>query len=223
MGNTATRIYMLAAMIVGVYGLNRLVQAQTEPPEVEMPSWSFESLPEKLGAWRGERTTLDPEIAAATGAATIVDRIYRDDRGHVVSLHSAMFSDPVAGIYHTPMNCYFANGWKTVSKTEATIDIGGGQTIPVRLVYWEKENNQVLVAFWYQVGDHILYTREDMPALRWKMWGQPVWPAMFKMMLQVSVTGTDDPREVILDLGGKIAQWINQPAHKSYLDRWPEK
>ncbi len=45
MNTTARRLYAVAVIIVATYGISRLVQAQTEPPEVDMPSWTFREFP----------------------------------------------------------------------------------------------------------------------------------------------------------------------------------
>ena len=67
-----------------------------------MPSWTFREFPQQLGNWHGEETRLDPEIAVATGAEVLVNRNYRDTRGHAISMHAAMFKNPAVGITHTP-------------------------------------------------------------------------------------------------------------------------
>ena len=97
------RVYIVAALIPLTWWGAGWVKAALEPPEVDMPDWTFREMPRQLGNWHGEDTRMDPKIAVATGAKldTIVDRIYRDDAGHVINMHTAMFDDPAGGVYHS--------------------------------------------------------------------------------------------------------------------------
>jgi EpsI family protein len=221
MNTTATRLYVVAAIIVGAYGVSRLLQIATEPPEAELPGWTFNEMPLQLGKWRGENTKLDPEIAAATGAATIVDRAYRDEQRIAVSLHTAVFEDPAIGINHSPLNCYRRNGWNKTDDTRENVEISQGSTLPVAMTAWEKEGEKVMVVYWYQLGEQVLYDRFELGSIRWKMRGQPKWPALIKVMIQIPVTDPDDSKALVLGFAEHVAKWLNQPAHKKYLGRWP--
>ncbi len=216
-GSTAVRIYIVAAVVLAVYGGSRLVKASLQPPEVVLPSWTFDQLPVQLGDWRGAKTELDPEIAVATGAELnrIVDREYRDDRGHAVSMHTAMFKDLAAGVYHAPFNCYRSKGWQKMKDTTANLVIDDGLTIPVSLTTWDKDGERALVVFWYQLGEHVLFERWDLGTkVRWAMRGQPKWPALIKVMLQIQVHEQEDAKAAILGFAEQVAKWENQPGHR---------
>lgn len=221
MNSVAKRLYVVAAIIVATIGISYLVEAGLEPPAVEIPDWSLSSLPLRLGAWNGETTELDPKIALATGADVIVDRQYRDDLGHAVSLHTALFKDPATGVYHSPMNCYRGAGWKLVDETIEKVEVADDLTIPVRLMTWEREDEQILVAYWFQLGQHVLYGREDLGLkVRWAMRAQPTWPVLVKIMLQAPLTDPEDSKTVAIGFTRQVAKWLNQPEHRKYLDRW---
>jgi EpsI family protein len=221
MKNVTTRLYVVAGIVLATIGISYLVQAATEPPGVEMPTWTLSSLPIRLGNWRGEATKLDPQIAAATEADVIVDRLYHDDTGHTVSLHSAMFQRPDKGVYHSPMNCYRSAGWKLIEETRENIEISGDLTIPVNLTTWEREGDKILVAFWYQLGEYVLYSRADLGiGVRWALRGQAKWPVLVKLMVQAPLTDPEDSRTVAIGFTRQLAKWLNQPEHRKYLDRW---
>jgi EpsI family protein len=217
MNSTATRVYIVVAIILVIYGGAHVAQLLAEKPDVEMPDWTFRELPLQLGNWSGEETTLDPTIAAATGAEVIVDRAYHDDSGRVIALHTAMFKDPAEGVYHSPMNCYRANGWRKLSEEHTEVPISENSTIAVDLTTWEKENEKVIVAYWYQVGEHVLYGRFELGTVRWALRGAAKWPALIKVMVQTPLTDPDDSRTSILEFTGHIAKWLNQPGHSAYL------
>ncbi len=214
-GSTAARIYIVAALILATYGVAHLVQTALEPPEVVLPRWTFEEMPLQFGGWRGQSTEMDPEIAVATGADRIVNRAYVDDRGHVVSMHTAMFQRLEAGVYHSPLNCYRSKGWQLMKESRENLPIAEGLTIPVSLTTWEREGERVLVIYWYQLGEHVLFGRWDLGLkIRWSFRGQPKWPALIKVMLQIPAPEPEDARTTILGFAEQVAKWENLPAHR---------
>jgi len=221
MNPTATRLYAVAAIILATYGISRLVQAQTEPPEVDPPTWTLRDFPAQLKGWHGEEAKLDPAIAMAVGADVIVNRIYRDTAGHTISMHTAQFTEPSVGIGHTPTVCYTSNGWRMLDKLFENVQVSNDLTIAVKVTSWEKEGEILLVGCWYQLGGHVLYERFDLGSVRWAMRGQTKWPVLIKVMLQVSATESEDAETALMAFAEQVAKWLNRPEHRKYLDRWP--
>ena len=141
-----------------------------------MPSWTFREFPVQFGGWRGEEAQLDPEIAVATGAEVLVNRNYRDVAGHSVVLHTAMFKNPATGIGHTPSVCYTSSGWNLLNQSFENVQISNDLAIAVKLTTWEREGETILVACWYQLGDHVLYERFDMGRVRGRCAAKPSGP-----------------------------------------------
>jgi EpsI family protein len=221
MKRTAVRVYVVAAIILAAYGVSYLLEAATEPPEVEQPNWSLRDLPFQLGGWRGEDTEMDPLIATATGANVIVNRIYRDESGNAVSMHTATFLDPAGGVFHSPLNCYLASGWKKTDETREPVKVADDLSIVVSVTTWEKSDERIMVVYWYQLGQHLLYQRFDLgTSIRWAMRGRPTWPVLIKVMLQVTMINPQDAKTVALGFARQYAEWLNQPEHRKYLDRW---
>ena len=50
-----------------------------------------------------------------------------------------MFMDPGDGVYHSPVNCYRASGWKQVATSTENVRVADDLTIPVCIGTWEKE------------------------------------------------------------------------------------
>jgi EpsI family protein len=222
MNGVSLRLYAVVAMVVGAYGVSRWLQIATAPPEVEMPGWKLAELPMQLGNWLGETAELDEKIAAATGAVEIENRRYHNELGHVLSLHTAMFTDPAVGVYHSPLNCYPANGWKKLSETSANVPVPNAATIAVRVVSFEKDGEKYLVAYWYQLGNRVLYEREDLGKIRWEMRGQSKWPVLLKVMVQTQVAEGQNSRASLRAFTKEIGAWLNQPEHRKYLARWSQ-
>jgi len=212
---TAVRVLIVAALIPITYGGACLVRTALEPPGVDMPDWTFRELPVQIGNWHGEATKLDPKIALATGATTIVDRAYRDDSGHVISMHTAMFDNPTDGVMHTPLICYRSAGWAKLSEDRVNLQVFDNLPIPVSVSKWEREGEKVLVVYWYQLGEHVLFGRWDLGAkVRWSLAGKPKWPALIKVMLQIPAIEGEDTRSSILGFAEQIAKWENQDKHR---------
>ena len=54
----------------------------------------------------------------------------------------------------------------------------------------EETSEKVIVAYWYEVGDHTMYERQDLLKTQWAMFGKTKWPVMFKVLLEMPA-GTD--------------------------------
>ncbi len=220
MGNTALRLYILSAVIVAIYGVSKWEKHALQPPPVQLPKWTFDELPLQFGDWQGEPAKLDPEITKAVGAAPgrIVERMYRDGMGHQISMHTAMFSDPVEGVYHSPLNCYRSRGWELINKSREELRLSDNLTIPVLLTTWQQEGQRKLVVFWYQLGDHVLFDRMDLGLkVRWSLAGKPRWPALVKVMLQIDGSELGDAKATILSFAEQVARWENQPQRRKEL------
>jgi EpsI family protein len=214
-GSTAMRIYFVALVILATYGGARLVRAALEPPEVDLPGWTFRELPIQFGDWHGADATMDPKIAVATEANIIVNREYRDDHGHAVSIHTAVFKRPDKGVYHSPVNCYRAAGWQKTEDTREKLKISDGLTIPVSVTTWEREGERVVVVYWFQLGEHVLFGRWDLGlGVRWSLRGQPKWPPLIKVLLQIQAPDREDARTTILSFAEQLAKWEYQPDHR---------
>ncbi len=218
MGNTAVRLFVVAGVILAIYGTARWERYALEPPEVQLPSWGFNEMPLRFGDWQGEGTELDPDIFAAVGADRIIDRVYQDGMGHVISIHTAVFSDPVEGVYHSPLNCYRANGWVKTDESRELLLVSDDLTIPVSLTTWKLEGRRVLVAYWYQLGEHVLFGRWDLGIkVRWSLAGKPKWPALVKVMLQIPASELEEAKATLLSFAEQVAKWENQPRRRREL------
>ena len=122
------RLLLTAALVlVTCLGVQAMKRFLTLPP-IRQLSLDIPRLPMKLGEWRGEEYKLDAETFDRTGADVAVNRQYRDDQDHSVTMLLALYrTDPDAGVYHAPTNCYRSNGWRLVSEsTVERADFQGG-------------------------------------------------------------------------------------------------
>jgi EpsI family protein len=223
--STAIRIgIVIAAILVTSFGV-RWIGRTVEQPDVEMPRWTFNELPLQLGDWRGEDTKrLDPELYKATDADVIVNRAYQDGTGHSVSIHTAVFKNPAHGVYHSPMNCYLSAGWQKIKTTMEKLVLPNDVVLPVCLTTWELDNQRLMVVYWYQLGEHVLFGRWDLGLkVRLSLAGRPKWPALIKVMLTIPVRDAEEAQTVLLGFAKEVAAWENQPAHQTGLKPTPKK
>ena len=109
-------------------------------------------------------------------------------------MYGAMFSNPRGGVYHTPINCYRSTGWQDTSETREDLEVSDDLTIPVSLSTWEQKGERVLVVYWYQIGEHVLFDRWDLGMkIRWSLRGRPKWPALIKVMLSIPAPSRKRP------------------------------
>jgi EpsI family protein len=216
----AVSIFSIAAMLVLVDLGFRAVNAGTEPPDVHLPpkGWLDASFPLQFEAWQGTRQEIDDKVTRASEAYDSVSRMYSDPNGRSISVHMALYRRPKEAVYHTPLNCYRSQAWEQKSQVRAPLTVPNSDVPPieVNLTTWEKRSEagpeRVMVLFWYELGDNILYERGDLLWAHWAMRGERVWPPTFKVLLQVPLT--DQSREHILIMAEHIRRWIHDQGQK---------
>jgi EpsI family protein len=205
-------LFIVAAMAVLIAGGAYAVRGGMKPRDVEMPAKDFRTLPVQIGPWHGTDEELNREVFSRIGADVVIDRAYKNDAGRSISLHTAVFTDPDTGIYHSPINCYRSNGWQKLKDTRMELRVGEERPVEVSYTTWEKEGQRVLVVYWYKIGEHFLFDRFEMGGVRWKMRGQRTWPALVKVLMQTAATGDPQKDEAELrDFAEQVYRWVHEP------------
>jgi EpsI family protein len=212
MKDTSVRLVIAAVLIYAGYLSITMAQASLRLPPVRPFVRDIHELPRRLESWQGEDEELDPNIFERVGAESILNRIYRDDADHRVSMHLAIFKDPDAGVYHSPINCYRSAGWRLVEETRVELTIPGHPEHKQRinLANWERKDEKIWVAYWYRLGEHTLFERWDLGKLRWAMRGQASWPPMVKVLLQTEAADKFPAKTRILEMARLIQGWIDE-------------
>ena len=211
MKNTTIRLFIVAAIVVLIATLTYAFPRWLRPV-IRLPDRDFTEMPRQFGSWQEAEVEVDPEIQEVLrrDADVIVDRAYVDGENNVVSLHMAVFTKLDDGIRHSPFNCYRGQGWRELSRAKVALPVSG-RDIRVSLTTWEREGRQVLVMYWYQFGEHILFDRVDLARARWKMWGRETWPAMVKVLLQTSAADEVVAKKHIEEVARMAHEWLDHP------------
>lgn len=219
--NSATRLYIIVALLLLMYGLASLLKIELDPRKTQMPKWNFDGLPLTFGGWTGKPTDLSEEVRAS-GTECVTNRIYQDDQGRSIGFYGAMFKDPADGVQHSPMNCYRQSGWQRKSVSPETLKLNDNLSIPVRLSLWERKGEKgyekVFVLYWYQWGEYVLFERWDLGfKVRWGMRNRATYPPIVKVMLHMPINDAEAAKPVILEFAKLVAQWENSPEHRKEL------
>jgi EpsI family protein len=226
MNRMTIRLGWVIGLVVVVHGGFYVVRSGVSPPKVTVPEWSLEDLPLELPetkpTWVGEVVALDPKIFAATEASAAINRRYHDASGRSLDLHMAMFEDPARGTLHSPTNCYRSSNWQKVELASIgemqTLKTPSRPEILVKMGIWESEGRRVLVVYWYEVGDYVIFERGDLFGLRWTMRGRETWPPTFKVMIQVPAGDEQVAKKDALEFAALVRDWIGRPGTPSSSD-----
>ena len=146
-----------------------------EPPEVEMPDWTFRDIApavRQLARRRREAGSEDRRgHRAERRSSTASIGTTRDTPSR---MHTAMFDEPGRRRLPQPADLLpVAADGRSSQESRENLRVSDDLTIPVSLTTWEREGEKVMVVYWYQFGEHVLFGRWDLGAkVRWSLRGQ---------------------------------------------------
>jgi EpsI family protein len=211
MKGTAIRLVIIIVLLAAIYaGSIWAERAGGWAKEIVLPQRSITELPMQLDGWSGESVEMDERIFRKTHAEEVVSRLYRNKADKQMTVHGAVFGIVTRKMPHPPTICYPASGWTTIkSDGQLVLDVSDGDPVTVRLLTFDMEGNRILVAFWFQMGDHIVV---DDPGLRSarvaiRDSGVETWPALIKVMLQTSVGNSGRSEARLQEFASLVYAW----------------
>ena len=208
---TPVRILIVAALVVLVYGGAHMMQQGMKPPSVGLPPWDVQDLPMHINGWEGGEAEMPPEIRQKLGAHSSINRSYRHAEREPIAVHVALFDQYDVGALHNPANCYRSSGWRLKGDAPLRLAASDGTPVSVALSTWERDGQRVTVAYWYQLGDHIITDRVQLGKARWDLRGSQEWPALVKVLMQTSTDKVERSEEGVQELAEFIFRWLNDP------------
>jgi hypothetical protein len=173
----------------------------------------FKKMPCKFGLWEGQDMPISEELRASTGADVFINRVYWNSNNKIIQIltHLTVFSDWEKGMSRHPIERYKADGWKLLSQNHDSISTSKDKNIQVCLSEWEKNYKTIVVVFWYQLGDRILFDRSDLEKVRAELGDQNPPSPLVKVQLEITRLRPKGDDEEVKQLAGKIAKWIEKP------------
>ena len=240
--STTIRLIVLALMVILAWGFSLMLRGTLSAES--LPDWRLDEFPMDLSleasdgsvtSWHGmEHKKMDPVLTQALNADDWVDLVYRDGAGGAITLHMAAFKQYQFGVAHNPMVCYNRGGWKQKGKFDLDLEVAnskGGkknekETISVKAAAWEhKKRGRAMIAYWYQLGDDLVFDRGSLGTTRMKYLGEPFRPALIKFLLHTTYTTSSDKevaRERLKAMSEHVYDWINQPGHDWVPQKKPQ-
>src|SRR5581483_7992997 len=154
-------------------------------PEQDLPTPPLQQLPLHVGQWTASQNQpLDADVVAYLKPDSYVLRDYQDGRSSPINLFVAYFKS-LQNSYgpHSPKVCLPGSGWLiSSSRVRPLVVPGRPEGIPVNEYVLEKNNDRILVLYWYQndrnvwaeevwskiklLPDLIRYKRSDVSLVR---------------------------------------------------------
>jgi EpsI family protein len=168
----------------------RAMDGATSPLPAKLPERSLEAIPNKLGGWTARDLPLDLAIFKHSGAAAMLNRAYSNSIGDEIAANIGIWIGEFAGTPHSPQVCYPGAGWEIVSRKKVSV-ANEENGSPAQLITFDKSGQRILVLYWYQYGDRVVFDAGDIRSFRQSLRGsKSSMPPIVKVMLQ---SGNPDP------------------------------
>jgi EpsI family protein len=215
MGNILVRMgVVIGALLVVQVGLAYVFHLRN-PEVVPLPPHALETFPmlvktESTGDWSGKDQKLDNEQFNYAQLDDDVSRLYTNRDNRTLSVLLGVYSSTAIGLYHNPFNCYNTHGFTLKDNIRKRLDTARPNS-EISLSTWEREGQKYVVGFWYEVGDHTMFERDDLPGAQWAMRGRSKWPVTFKVLIQAPAAGDiDQARADVLEMAAAVREWLGK-------------
>ena len=205
------RIVALASLLLlsalAIYYTESLYQF-----DVAKPNFELAQLPYEIDGWNGTDVKMQDDTVRVLNADSYISRIYRDDLGHEVSLHAAIWATPDEvgeAAPHHPRVCYTAAGWETMNHSDAILDEDAARD-PIELCLFQKAGTQVITGHWYQMGNQRFTSTADGRRVLYGLMGKDVWPATLKVLIQANGNSIDQGAEAILPFAQHLSKALSE-------------
>lgn len=131
--------------------------------EIIPPRSTFMSFPSEISDWKGETKFLSPSEWAKLDSTDYFLGDYQKD-GANINLYMVYYaSQRIGSSIHSPSNCLPGSGWKVEEKGVVPVALRA-QTIPITRTVIRKNNETLLVYYWFQGRGRIL---DEQYAAKW--------------------------------------------------------
>lgn len=176
--------------------------------EIEPPSRDLRQLPMASGSWRGEDAVVDPRLKDMLQARALVSRKCQRPFDKEVFLNAVWSDDYVHP--HFPEQCYQQSGWTLSATRQISIRVTDTLSFPARLLTFERDDEQLQVLYWLQMGDRFFFNRWDLSLPRKELcWGRTRWPPLIKIMIGTTAPNLEQAESRLRNMAVQLSMWMN--------------
>jgi EpsI family protein len=146
------RFYLLF-ILLGLAGLYVYTRTEASVP-VNKP---LDQFPQTAGEWTMTgQARFDERVLAVLLPTDYLSRSYESSRGERLSLYIGYHNGgPGSGPIHSPKQCLPGSGWNRIDANVRQLEVNGQQVSYVSSLY-QKDTEQQLFLYWFQVRDQFL-------------------------------------------------------------------
>jgi len=227
MGNIMVRmgvvIGVLAAVQLGFFFVGHMSHPSMVEPQRPIDDFPLVVRTADAGTWEGKIAKLDDRTFNEAEVDAAVSRVYSKEGdakdAHILKFLLAEYKSPRLGLYHNPMNCYRAQGFTLIGEVELQpLKAPNRPDTKISITTWVRNNEKVIVAYWYEVGDHTMHERGDLLKTQWDMVGKTQWPVMFKVLLEMPAAEIVQSKAEILGMAQSVREWLGSEDVKPLLN-----
>lgn len=167
--NLTSRLVVACAMIVAAQLVIVAMHRGTDPQPSAMPHVGPDSLPDRIGDFVGRDEPLDERIVAKTSCDAMLNRVYENRLGDLVTVNIGVWTDYRLGIPHSPEQCYPMAGWEFVKRRQVAVAIDDGRKVNTKQFLFQRDMLQIAVDYWVHLGDETVVQAEDVRKLRQRL------------------------------------------------------
>ncbi len=155
------------------------------PTETREPNFSLNEIPLQLGDWKGEDRPLQPHLARFLSAEDSISRMCRNSLGETVAVHCAVWAG-YTRYPHSPYDCYGMSGYTFLADEMIDVPLTNEHSLPAHMLTVSRDDQIQFVLFWFEFGEHIAYSQNELRSVRYAYRGAKLWPLTIKFMLSTS-------------------------------------
>jgi EpsI family protein len=145
--------FIVLYLLLGLTALYVFTRSEATVP-VNKPLVQF---PQKSGEWfMTGQARFDERVLAVLLPTDYLSRTYENSRGERLSLYIGYHNGgPGSGPIHSPKQCLPGSGWNRLDAEVRQLEVNGQQISYVSSLY-QKDTEQQLFLYWFQVRDQFL-------------------------------------------------------------------
>jgi hypothetical protein len=101
-------------------------------------------------------------------------------------------------------------GWVIKQQKDVDLRIDGETPRRARILAFEQEGQRIHVMYWYQVGSASVLDYNGLRRERARMFGQPTWPPLVKVMIQCPLADTALAEDQLRSFGERLLAWTRR-------------